>query len=62
MATEETNCASNFYLPQGPEGPQGDQGLIGPQGYAGNSQLGIQGPSGSSKVDVNIQLGNNPYL
>jgi len=62
MATEETNCASNFYLPRGPQGPIGDQGLIGPQGYAGNPQLGAQGPSGASKIDININYGIDPYM
>jgi len=62
MATEETNCAGNFYLPQGPQGERGDQGLIGPQGYAGNSQQGIQGPSGASKIDINLNKAGDPYV
>tara|TARA_R110002126_G_scaffold127296_1_gene269491 strand:- start:7208 stop:7750 length:543 start_codon:yes stop_codon:yes gene_type:complete len=62
MATEKTNCADNFTLPQGPPGPAGPQGVIGPQGYPGNTQQGLQGPSGASKIDVNIQERADPYV
>jgi hypothetical protein len=62
MATENTNCADNFNLPQGPVGPEGPQGVIGPQGYPGNTQQGLQGPSGTSKIDVNIQENDDAYV
>jgi hypothetical protein len=62
MATEETKCADNFYLPIGPQGERGEQGPVGPQGTSGAPQSGIQGPSGGSKIDINLQKGTDPYI
>jgi len=62
MATSENNCTDNYSLPQGPPGPMGLTGADGPQGDKGG--IGNPGPigqSGKSKIDINIQNGNEPY-
>lgn len=62
MATSENNCTDNYSLPQGPPGPMGPNGADGPQGdQGGTGDPGPIGQSGKSKIDINIQSGNEPY-
>lgn len=62
MATEETKCSDNFYLPIGPQGPRGEQGLTGAQGPGGAVTQGPAGPAGGNKIDINFQIGSTPYM
>ena len=62
MAIEETKCTENYFIPRGPVGPRGDTGAIGPQGDSGPGTIGPIGPAGGSKIDINFQIGNTPYI
>lgn len=62
MALEETFCIDNFTLPKGPRGPRGPIGPIGLTGPGGIATKGPVGPPGGSKIDVNFQTSNKPFV
>jgi hypothetical protein len=62
MAIEETKCTENYFIPRGPQGPRGITGAEGPAGPSGSGVVGPQGPAGGSKIDINFQVGKDPYI
>jgi hypothetical protein len=62
MATSESHCTDNFTLPVGATGATGPAGADGPAGTSGSAPAqGPAGPPGNTKIDVNFNLGGNPY-
>lgn len=62
MATEETKCSDNYFLPKGSDGARGPIGITGSTGLSGKSTVGPAGPAGGNKIDINFQVGNKPYI